>query len=171
MTGHPKDHRKLWLENLIKEKDLRIGAELGVQAGITHLHLLKNCPNLTLIGIDLYHNKNPDKFFAQEKQYKDLMVKLEEYGDRSIFYRESTFKAHRKIDDASLDFVFIDAGHGYDDVKKDITNWMPKIKEDGFIIGHDYTLSSVSKAVKEKLGRVNTGPDMIWWKSCNGSDS
>jgi predicted O-methyltransferase YrrM len=40
--------------------------------------------------------------------------------------------------DNSLDFVFIDAGHDYDSVTKDITNWYPKIKNGGIIAGHDY---------------------------------
>jgi predicted O-methyltransferase YrrM len=40
--------------------------------------------------------------------------------------------------DDSLDFVFIDAGHDYDSVTKDITNWYPKIKNGGIIAGHDY---------------------------------
>ncbi len=43
-----------------------------------------------------------------------------------------------KFKDASLDFVFIDAGHDYDSVKADILAWYPKIKPGGILAGHDY---------------------------------
>ncbi len=55
-------------------------------------------------------------------------------------------------EDKSLDFVFIDANHYYDGVKEDITKWLPKIKDNGIMAGHDYNEHSwpgVIKAVNE----------------------
>lgn len=40
--------------------------------------------------------------------------------------------------DASLDFVYIDACHDYENVKNDISLYLPKIKNGGIIAGHDY---------------------------------
>lgn len=51
-------------------------------------------------------------------------------------------------EDNSLDFVFIDAAHDYESVKKDITAWYPKVKKGGTIAGHDYN-NNVQKAVDE----------------------
>lgn len=52
--------------------------------------------------------------------------------------------------DESLDFIFIDAAHDYESVKKDINAWFPKIKKGGIIAGHDYTwCPDVQKAVNE----------------------
>ena len=52
--------------------------------------------------------------------------------------------------DNSLDFVFIDAAHDYEYVKKDINAWFPKVKKGGVIAGHDYTwCADVQKAVNE----------------------
>lgn len=49
-----------------------------------------------------------------------------------------------------MDFVFIDAAHDYESVKKDINAWLPKVKENGIIAGHDYEwCDDVKKAVKE----------------------
>jgi len=42
-------------------------------------------------------------------------------------------------EDESLDFVFIDASHEYEDVKNDILAWLPKVKKGGVIAGHDYS--------------------------------
>jgi hypothetical protein len=56
----------------------------------------------------------------------------------------------------SLDFVFIDASHEYDDVKKDILSWYPKIKKGGVIAGHDFTIfEGVERAVNELF--INQG--------------
>lgn len=63
---------------------------------------------------------------------------------RSLSYDASNF-----YEDQSLDFVFIDAGHAYSEVKKDITSWLPKVKIGGHIGGHDYVRVGVKRAVRE----------------------
>jgi predicted O-methyltransferase YrrM len=58
--------------------------------------------------------------------------------------------------DNSLDFIFIDAAHDYDSVKKDINAWFPKLKHGGVIAGHDYTwCEDVQKAVNEFFAGKN----------------
>ena len=53
----------------------------------------------------------------------------------------------------SLDFVFIDGSHLYEDVKKDIRAWKGKVKKGGYIGGHDYSdHEGVNRAVKEIFG-------------------
>ena len=44
--------------------------------------------------------------------------------------------------DHSLDMVFIDGAHDYESVMTDILSWLPKIKKNGLICGHDYECSS-----------------------------
>lgn len=67
--------------------------------------------------------------------------------------RMTSEEASNKIDDKSIDFVYIDALHDYESVKQDIKLWLPKIKKDGYIGGHDYGyLSGVKDAVDEVLG-------------------
>ncbi len=66
--------------------------------------------------------------------------------------REFSAKAAERYEDASLDFVFIDAGHDYDNVRADIVAWLPKVKAGGFLAGHDYhTAEGVARAVGELL--------------------
>ena len=57
----------------------------------------------------------------------------------------------------SINFCFIDGSHEYEDVKKDIIAWLPKIKKGGILAGHDYDVawSGVIKAVDELLGKEN----------------
>lgn len=43
-----------------------------------------------------------------------------------------------KVEDGSLDLIFIDAGHTFDDVMADIAAWRPKLRPGGILCGHDY---------------------------------
>lgn len=52
--------------------------------------------------------------------------------------RMPSVKASKLFDDESLDAVFIDASHEYQDVLDDIRHWYPKVKKGGKISGHDY---------------------------------
>jgi hypothetical protein len=58
-------------------------------------------------------------------------------------------------EDESLDFVFIDANHEYAPVRADILAWLPKVKRDGVIAGHDYhgDWPGVQRAVEEIFGQ------------------
>jgi len=56
--------------------------------------------------------------------------------------------------DNSLDFVFVDACHYYEGVKKDLIKWLPKMKIGSIIAGHDYNPISwpgVVRAVNESF--------------------
>lgn len=49
-----------------------------------------------------------------------------------------------------IDFLWIDGDHSYEGVKKDIEDWLPLVKENGYIAFHDYRdAPGVKKAVDE----------------------
>lgn len=55
-----------------------------------------------------------------------------------------------------IQFIFIDAGHSYEEVKEDIAFWKPYIAKDGIVCGHDWSFNypegkMVIKAVAETL--------------------
>lgn len=73
----------------------------------------------------------------------------------------SSVEGAKTFENASLDFVYIDADHTYECVYEDIRAWLPKIKIGGYIGGHDYGIRrwpGVKRAVKELLGN----PDMTF---------
>jgi hypothetical protein len=55
------------------------------------------------------------------------------------------------FNDASLDFIWIDAAHDYESVKRDIRAWLPKLKPGGLMAGHDADSPDVARAVAETI--------------------
>jgi predicted O-methyltransferase YrrM len=53
--------------------------------------------------------------------------------------RMTSIQASERYPDGSLDAVFLDASHKYEDVRADILAWLPKVKSGGILAGHDYT--------------------------------
>jgi hypothetical protein len=70
--------------------------------------------------------------------YADAMKSIEGKEDRSVMIRCNSAKAISLFPDKSLDFVYIDANHAYDYVVEDIKLWYPKVKNGGYLLGHDY---------------------------------
>jgi predicted O-methyltransferase YrrM len=70
--------------------------------------------------------------------------------------------------DQSLDFVFIDLSHTYEDTLREIRTYLPKIKPGGIIAGHDYhpEWPGVIKAVNEAFhGDYKFDwAEVIWYK-------
>ena len=83
--------------------------------------------------------------------------------------RSPSVEAASRFEDNTLDFVFIDASHEYEDVKNDINAWLPKVKNGGILAGHDYYLGDdyfpgVKKAVDECLTSFETRSDCFVYK-------
>ena len=171
MVKHPEDHRKFWLEKLVKDNNFKVGAELGVHEGVTFKHLIHNCPDLTLYGIDVWdaEYESHDHIIRRnmKPEFERYFLSLRDEfnkNKRAILIKESTFTAHEIIDNKSLDFVFIDADHHYTSLYWDIVNWLPKVKRGGYVTGHDIHQGFTQTAVRETLGEYKTGPDDVWYK-------
>lgn len=90
---------------------------------------------------DIYDDNSINSFINNMEPAKGLYNAIQ--GD-------STVVAPR-YQDESLDFVWIDANHLYPFVIQDINAWLPKIKPNGYIGGHDYSkgVGGVGQAVRE----------------------
>lgn len=68
--------------------------------------------------------------------------------------QRSSVEAASNYADHSLDFVFIDAAHDYNNVRADILAWKDKVKPGGTLGGHDHPIPDVERAVQELIGPV-----------------
>lgn len=73
---------------------------------------------------------------------------------------------HRKLtmSPESVDMVFLDGSHTYEDIKADIVFWKSRMTK-GLLCGHDIQMTEVQMATDEVLGDVEVAPDTtIWFK-------
>jgi len=153
--------------------------EVGVWAGASIIHLAKVLKKsereFEILAVDVWDEKFVSFYDRPEIEknggiYNIYNTNLKEEGVRDVITddRSISWDAPEKYEDGYFDFVYIDAGHNYEDVCKDIDAWMPKIKKGGILSGHDYWLDmqnpGVVKAVDEKIKDLNILPEQaVWW--------
>ena len=81
--------------------------------------------------------------------------------------RMTSDDAINELKDEKFDFVYIDGLHTYEQIKKDITHYLPLLNKDALIGGHDYHLNwyGVVRGINEILGEPDTTfMDTSWIK-------
>ncbi len=152
-----------WLVDRVNEKGYTKGAELGAATGNTTSRLLAQCPTLEkLIIADIW--KPVDSPQWNMDNMEEIFRKKFQGDKRVGILKGNSWEMAQYVQDESLDFVFIDADHSYECVKKDIEAWLLKIKEGGLLCGHDINLEGVKKAVDEYLPKwIDSKVDHIWY--------
>lgn len=148
---------KRWhvISDLVEEHGLKYGAEVGVKEGENLFFIMEHCPELKMIGVDAWEQQLSEedgedyRSWNMGSMYEGVLKNAERYGERLTIMKKFSVDAAKHIEDKSLDFVFIDAQHTYDSLKADIQAWEPKLREGGFMLGHDIHFPGVLKAVKE----------------------
>lgn len=135
-TGRRETSRD-FLAQIFYELGYKIGAEIGVHRGEYSKRLLELNPNLKLYCIDpwtpyVHHStqRRQDRHFAAARQALT--------GLNAEFLVKTSLEALKDISDNSLDFVYIDGLHEFDDVILDIIGWNRKVRSGGVIAAHDY---------------------------------
>jgi hypothetical protein len=96
---------------------------------------------------------------ALQAQYLQVTTRFarEIASGRVVLHRTLSHDAAPLFPDAHFDWMYIDASHFYDDVKRDIDAFFPKLKPGGYIAGDDYDRRGiwdhgVTRAVDEFRG-------------------
>jgi len=136
-------------------RDVVIG-EVGTRGGRTTEHLLRYCPQITRIyAVDIVR-PGPNSPLNRLPQV--------------TFLHGPSVEMAKQIPDGALDLVFIDADHSEAAVREDIRAWLPKVRQDGVIAGHDYGSRNhpgVKIAVDEAFARrrepLHLEANKVWW--------
>ena len=132
------------------------GAEIGVQKGNNSISILKELNITKLYLIDIW-----EEYEKQEKEYENLknyamVLKRFKKNKRVEIIRVFSVEGSQKIENCSLDFVYIDANHDYEYVYNDIDCWYKKIRKGGVLAGHDvFSCNDVLDAVKDWCSNHN----------------
>ena len=84
--------------------------------------------------------------------------------DNITLHKDFSYNVADKFEDNSVDFIYIDGDHSYDAVTKDLEMYLPKLKHNGVIGGHDYSENdqynkqNTIKAVNNIVGK----PDKVF---------
>jgi hypothetical protein len=122
-------------------------AEIGVAAGAFSRRILDTAEPDRLFLIDHWKSgRHAHGFFPKGKggQAKDDLAVVEEAFAREIatgrvkLLRGTSWEMASTLDDRSLDWVYLDAGHDFDSITRDLEAVLPKMKPGGIIAGHDY---------------------------------
>jgi len=123
-------------------------AEIGVLAGGFSKVLCENILDITLYCVDPWTvSRNHRSQRRLERQYNETKKLMRDYN--AVIMRMTSLEAAKIIPDNSLDMIYIDALHDYENVKADILAWEPKVVPGGIISGHDWKHFGVTKAVQE----------------------
>lgn len=160
------------------KKDFKVYVELGTWKGYSVSYLAQQIlesgkEDFKIYGVDLFedttiHLKNDTSHLSEQIPYIYQIYSevLTRKGVRDYVedIKGVSWEVSKNFEDSSVDFVFIDADHRYESVKKDIETWWPKIKKGGIISGHDYfNPSGVKKAVDELLPERTFSKDRVWY--------
>lgn len=129
----------------INEFELKIITELGVYKGEFAKYILENTNCIEkYFMIDPWRNlsnwnkpANKDNEIFQ-KFYNETMQATEFVSEKRIVLRGKTTEVIDKIEDNTLDFLYIDGDHTLKGIAIDLMATWDKIKEDGFVGGDDF---------------------------------
>lgn len=80
-------------------------------------------------------------------EYFNNLHLAKKHNDMHSVIVSKSYEAPDYFKDGSVHFCFIDAGHSYGNVSKDLNAWFPKMKYNGIFCGHDWAGEGVRRAV------------------------
>ncbi len=131
--------------------------------------------NLSIIGVDHFRGSDEplhhlmlanSQITLADKAYQNLQ-NAQVLRD-IVLLPFASEEAKDLFNDNSVDAIFIDASHDYENVKADILHWLPKVKDGGILAGHDYygNHKEVKLAVDDSLHNYEIFSSVqteCWW--------
>jgi hypothetical protein len=133
--------------------------EIGIFKGEFFDFIANNCSIGLLDGVDLFVGTNGSGdqdgnnfiWYNLEKSFKELTEKYKNNPNVNLHKSDSSTYLKSKMDDY-YDIIYIDADHTYEGCKRDLTEAFKKIKQGGYIMGHDYEMNMKKGKTDWKCG-------------------
>jgi hypothetical protein len=153
---------------------VELGAWKGKSTCYAVVELLNNNKKINFFTVDTFEGvtagSDLNEVNAYLKEDKNILNQFKENIDpikeNFKYLISDSASASNLFEDLSVDVIFIDAGHSYESVKKDIESWFDKMKPSSIMSGHDYCESwpGVIKAVDEFFGKPDKVINRCWFK-------
>lgn len=161
------------------ESDKDIGGWFTDTEGVVYQQLVADIYQGHVLEIGNYHGLSLSYIFdmcrdrgnvvycVDRRAHLEFRKNLIDWGniDTVVTIVKSSWNARDCFEDRFFDLIFIDGSHLYEDVKNDLLGYLPKLKCDGVMAGHDYQCESVQRATAEILGSDIQVVGKIWiWR-------
>lgn len=140
---------------------VEVGAFLGKSTSFMAVEIVNSGKEITFDVVDTWEGSAEHQAGAEHQRKTVLEGSLYENFKRNMKpvahiinpIKCASLDAAKRYEDGSLDFVFLDASHDYENVKADIIAWRSKIKPGGYLAGHDFQtlFPGVVQAVTEEF--------------------
>lgn len=138
---------------LLHEMEFTTGVEVGVESGRYSEILCKANPQMLLFCIDpwspsAYGNSRYGLPYLEpefERNYNRTVERMKGYNCQIV--RQPSLQAVKQFQPRSLDFVYLDGNHDFQNVANDICEWERIIRPGGILAGHDYTRFASEKEI------------------------
>lgn len=141
---------------------VEVGTWKGMSACFMAVEIINSKKNIRFDCVDTWQIVETSKDIdanLYDNLYETFLNNISPVRNIINVNRSISWDAANHYKNESLDFVFIDAGHEYENVKKDLESWYPKVKSNGGIIaGHDYHNNGICKvksAVDDFFNTIN----------------
>jgi predicted O-methyltransferase YrrM len=151
---------------------VEVGVWKGMSACYMAVEIINSGKNIRFDCVDTWEYIDTSNEINQH-QFNELFnvfsKNIEPVKNNINIVKSISWDGALNYDDNSLDFVFIDAGHDYESVKKDLNAWFSKVKKGGIIAGHDYhydcgVFPAVNEFFKDKGNIKQMGACWIYEK-------
>lgn len=133
-----KNSDRHMIAKVMAKAGFKVGAEIGVEWARHARSICVLMPGVKLFCVDPYVPYLSGR--PSQRRCDHIMEcaieKMQPFD--TVFVRKPSLEASRDFKDGSLDFVYIDGSHDFDNVIIDIVHWAPKVRKGGIVSGHDY---------------------------------
>lgn len=106
--------------------------EVGSYDGVSTSLFARCCKLVTAIDAGRFHPCRP-KLQKVMDQYPNIRHVRYKSPDASNLFRKHEFDA-----------IYLDAGHDFDSVRRDIAAWVSRVRKGGILCGHDYISDEIA---------------------------
>jgi hypothetical protein len=118
--------------------------EIGSYKGKSTHALLSGCKGMVYAVDHFKGSQAPEDATHGKSGELEFLENVKGFTNLTLIKQPSN-RAAQLFEDLSVDMVFIDAGHLYEEVLEDLRLWVPKAKK--LTCGHDGSMNSVTQAL------------------------
>ena len=172
IPGWPNELPQIYAAMVSKFPDnshfVEVGAWKGASTVAMAVEIVNSGKKIRFDVVDTWQGSDEhktDKTVQENRLFEEFLMNITPVRAYINPIRMTSIEAAELYQDNSLDFVCIDANHLYEEVKKDILAWLPKIKSGGMFAGDDFhhTWPGVVQAVNELLPNFENSSTAWWW--------